>query len=88
VSGRDLVPAEGTAAADEERLGPFCEEDLTGKDKIVDMRRQGEAYRIMRMQSPKTGMKSWETWDMEGCALAKRTSSATSMGPGMLRVDC
>jgi hypothetical protein len=66
VSGRDLVPAEGTATADEERLGRFCEQDLTGKDKIADIRQQDEAYRIMRIQSPKTGMKSWETWDMEG----------------------
>ena len=38
----------------------------------------------MRMVSPKTGMKSGETWDMDGCALAKSTSSATSMGPGIL----
>lgn len=39
----------------------------------------------MRRQSPKTGMKSGETWDMDGCAFAYSTSSVTSMGPGMLR---
>jgi hypothetical protein len=62
---------------------------LVSGDKGGDMRRVGDTHRIMRMQSPKTGMKSWETWDIEGWALAKRTSSASSMGPGMLRVeDC
>lgn len=41
----------------------------------------------MRIESPKTGIKSGETWDMDGCALAKRTSSATSIGPGMLKTQ-
>ena len=46
-----------------------------------------DTYRIMRIQSPKTGTNSGDTCDIEGWALAKRTSSATSMGPGILRAD-
>ena len=42
------------------------------------------AYRIIRIQSPKTGTNSGDTCDIEGWALAKRTSSATSIGPGIL----
>ena len=34
VSGRDQVPAEGTATAHEKRLGRFCEQDLTGKIRL------------------------------------------------------
>ena len=34
VSGRDLVPAEGTVTAHEERLGRFCEQDLTGNIRL------------------------------------------------------
>ena len=36
----------------------------------------------MRMQSPKTGIKSGETWDMEGCALANKTWQSIGEGPG------
>lgn len=40
---------------------------------------------VMRRQSPKAEAKSGDMWDMEGCAFAKRTSSVTSIGPGMLQ---
>jgi hypothetical protein len=36
----------------------------------------------MRMQSPKTRIKSGETWDIEGCALANKTWQGISDGPG------
>jgi hypothetical protein len=55
------------------RMGDRCHDD-----EVED------AYRIIRMQSPKTGTNSEDTCDIEGWALAKSTSSATSMGPGML----
>ena len=55
------------------------------KDQSNDDEEAAEdAYRIMRIQSPKIGTNSGDTCDIEGWALAKRTSSATSIGPGML----
>jgi hypothetical protein len=49
--------------------------------------RRAQAHLVIRMQSPSTGIKSGEMCDMDGCALASSTSSATSIGPGMLRAE-